>query len=918
MKEGGWSNARCIARPFKGCERLAVSAFSPSGIAGNLGYSHHIKYERGKSMARKRFPFVSLFVTLTLLLTLLPGGMQTTVVADDYPLTEEFDSDVGFTSTHPDIYREDGKVHWSIRLSMGDAPTSQTTLKATADTMVTSHAPSMNWGDYVDMRVGYYHAYGDVYSILRSLVQSDLSSIPPCSEISSATLRVYYFLQTYPAADMWVTAYRVTSPWSEMEANWYNIGEAYGESYGSVLLTSELGFEGWKSMDVTDLVQAWVDGTHSNYGIMLRGDESLPENFKWLRTIQSEELDYEARLVVNHHPGTAPTTPYNPSPADDATDVSTNADLSWSGGHPCPGESVKYDVYLDNSDPPTTLICNDVPTPACDPGTLDYSTHYYWYVVATDDHGASTTGDTWDFTTLTRIYLPLVLRDWPPQPPGAPTLYEIHNPDGDGNYTVSWSASSGATSYTMEEDDNESFTSPAVAYSGSLTSTTFSDKPAGTYYYRVNASNPSGTSDWSSTESVVVCPLPDSPTLHPIDNADGDGTYTVSWTPPPDSDFCTLQEDDNAAFTSPTILYSGPGTSIIIPIRPPGTYCYRVNCTNDCGTSGWSNSQCVTVMPAPDAPILDSIENEDGDGDYVVSWSASAGASSYTLEEDDNESFTSPAVAYSGSLTSTTFSDKPAGTYYYRVNASNPSGTSDWSKVESVTVLPPEKPTRGNWTGQSNAFTVSADNGYVCSFTMYWLDSPACGVLSSYSFPCTPIDAGGHFTYDAPFIIYDITYDGDFTSATTASGTWNVQWGTCNSNGTWSASPATEGSFSCNNDGDVEICAWVNIPNPIEGESVVVYGQLLDAGIGQDGLPMHTEWHFETTTETCDNETGADGAGLARCSAPTGQAQAGYTVIIDVTITYNSHIYTTSTWFTPRERPSQAQLKPVASAKRWY
>jgi hypothetical protein len=31
------------------------------------------------------------------------------------------------------------------------------------------------------------------------------------------------------------------------------------------------------------------------------------------------------------------------------------------------------------------------------------------------------------------VYLPLVLRDWPPLPPSPPTLYEIHNPDGDGN-----------------------------------------------------------------------------------------------------------------------------------------------------------------------------------------------------------------------------------------------------------------------------------------------------------------------------------------------------------------------------------------------------------------------------------------------------------------------------------------------------
>jgi len=40
-----------------------------------------------------------------------------------------------------------------------------------------------------------------------------------------------------------------------------------------------------------------------------------------------------------------------------------------------------------------------VASPTCDPGTLAYDTHYYWYAVATDNHGASSTGDTWDFTT---------------------------------------------------------------------------------------------------------------------------------------------------------------------------------------------------------------------------------------------------------------------------------------------------------------------------------------------------------------------------------------------------------------------------------------------------------------------------------------------------------------------------------------
>jgi uncharacterized repeat protein (TIGR01451 family) len=94
-----------------------------------------------------------------------------------------------------------------------------------------------------------------------------------------------------------------------------------------------------------------------------------------------------------------PTTPDNPSPADNATDISINTDLSWSGGHPCPGESVTYDVYLEANDSnPDNLICNDVSSTTCDPGTLSYNTHYYWQVVANGLNGP-TTGPVWDFTT---------------------------------------------------------------------------------------------------------------------------------------------------------------------------------------------------------------------------------------------------------------------------------------------------------------------------------------------------------------------------------------------------------------------------------------------------------------------------------------------------------------------------------------
>jgi hypothetical protein len=95
-----------------------------------------------------------------------------------------------------------------------------------------------------------------------------------------------------------------------------------------------------------------------------------------------------------------PTTPHSPSPSSGATDVAVTTSLSWSGGHPCPGESVTYDVYLEAGDStPDNLICEDVSTPTCDPpGSLSYSTHYYWRVVANGTNGP-TTGPVWSFLT---------------------------------------------------------------------------------------------------------------------------------------------------------------------------------------------------------------------------------------------------------------------------------------------------------------------------------------------------------------------------------------------------------------------------------------------------------------------------------------------------------------------------------------
>jgi hypothetical protein len=98
-------------------------------------------------------------------------------------------------------------------------------------------------------------------------------------------------------------------------------------------------------------------------------------------------------------PNSPPNTPSNPSPANHATGGSIDADLSWTGGDPDPGDSVSYDVYFGTG-ASLPKVSGDQSATSHDPGMLSYNTKYYWRIVATDNHGAQTTGPLWDFTTV--------------------------------------------------------------------------------------------------------------------------------------------------------------------------------------------------------------------------------------------------------------------------------------------------------------------------------------------------------------------------------------------------------------------------------------------------------------------------------------------------------------------------------------
>jgi hypothetical protein len=381
--------------------------------------------------------------------------------------------------------------------------------------------------------------------------------------------------------------------------------------------------------------------------------------------------------------GNPPNTPSNPSPADGATNQSVNVDLTWTGGDPDPGDTVTYDIYFEaNDSTPDSLLCDDVSATTCDPGTLVYNTHYYWYVAARDAGGQTTTGPVWDFTTQCLA-------------PGTPS-----SPAPSDNATgvsvsadLDWADAANATSYDVYFG-----TSSSPPYYGNTTSSSYGLPTLSystRYYWRVVAKNACGDSAagpiWDFT---TECLLPSAPTLSsPSDGAATcDLTPDLEWSSVSGATSYWVQVDNAPSFGSPEVntATSSPGYTVPSALSP-GTYYWRVRASNLCGDGPWSAVWDFAVLAAATGPPT---LNSPGSGSYIIDrtpmfrWSSVASATSYEVQIDDDAGFGSPEIETATSSTDfTPTSPLATGSWYWRVRACNLCGESGWSSEWGLTIL---------------------------------------------------------------------------------------------------------------------------------------------------------------------------------------------------------------------------------------
>lgn len=413
----------------------------------------------------------------------------------------------------------------------------------------------------------------------------------------------------------------------------------------------------------------------------------------------------------------APATPANLTAVGGTGEVT----LSWTSV----SNATSYNVYYATAAGVTRFTgtkTSSVFSPYVQTG-LTAGTTYYFVVTAVNSAGESDiSGQVSATTTAT-----------PPAPTVAAAPTGVIASGGTNQVTLSWNASSSATSYNVYYATTAGVTTTngtkltVVASPAVLTGLT-----AGTtYYYIVTAVNSVGES--APSIQVAAATLPPTPTpVAPVtptgvSAVGGTNQATISW---PAVNGATSY---NIYWASTTGVTTTNGTKVAGATSPyvktglsaGSTYYFIVTAVNSVGESTASSQVTATTaappLAVPAAPT--GVTASGGANQVSISWSAVAGATSYNIYWSTASGVTTAGTKITGATSPYLQTGLAASTtYYYIVTAVNAAGQSVASaQVSAATNAPvvtiPQSPTGVIAAGGANLVTISW--GAVAGATSY-------------------------------------------------------------------------------------------------------------------------------------------------------------------------------------------------------
>ena len=331
----------------------------------------------------------------------------------------------------------------------------------------------------------------------------------------------------------------------------------------------------------------------------------------------------------------------------------------------------------------------------------------------------------------------------PPPAPAAPT--GLTATGGTGQVTLSWTAVSNATSYTVYYATSSGVTTGSAHFSSTANASVQTGLSAGTsYYYIVTAVNSAGESAPSTQASATTTAAPPVPTVPAaptgVTATGGTKQVAISWPAVSGATSYNLYWTNTAGTgMSGTKIAGATSPAVQTGLTDSTTYYYVLTAVNGTGESLPSVQVAATTLtptPPPTAPSAPTGLSATGGANQVtLSWATVAGATSYNVYYSTTSGIGTGGTRIAGVTSPYVQTGLSAGTtYYYVVTAQNGVGESSASsQASAATNAPPPAlpaaPTGVTATGGANQVTVSwsAISG-ATSYNIYWATTSGKGL----------------------------------------------------------------------------------------------------------------------------------------------------------------------------------------------
>ena len=470
-----------------------------------------------------------------------------------------------------------------------------------------------NYGDVTELRLGTVTTGGG--RELRSILYFNLSSIPSENTVISADLSIY-ISSSSTNNTITVNAYRLTSNWTENNANWYNRtqstnwtsdgGDYNTQIFNSSLITNETG---WVNFSIDLLARNWVNGTYENLGLMLYAPDATPGDSKdFYSSNYTSDPTLIPKLTIEHVGNAPPSinTLTSNSSQSTPTPIGDNIlfTLNWTDL-----ENDNSKIYICNSSNitvasgcgdttfcSTSLASTNIATCSYTTLTTDNRTTSFWAAVCDTANCSSISAENYFYIN----HNPAISLT---QPNGGETvnqslgnysiLFSVNDTDSDNlTATLYYGATSGSTTNTIASNinlsnyctdaDNDTATTNTCSYSWNSTGI------YGAYYMTIvindSYTTTNDTSDATfNAVSIVDIEAPQI-TSTSIDSGIYSGKTTTVNATITDGNIITAWVDLNYTATNVSMTNTSL-TAFTITFAAPaiGTYAYRVHASDIVG-----------------------------------------------------------------------------------------------------------------------------------------------------------------------------------------------------------------------------------------------------------------------------------------------------------------------------------------------